>query len=76
MNKSVEEVSEKLEEIIDYLNSHKGEKLYITRNGKIVVKMEGILHTSKRIGVAKEEMKNKDITLEELNSIDVSDSFN
>lgn len=76
MNKSVEELSNTLEEVIDYLNAHKDEKLYITKEGRVVAVMTGISQDSKRIGIAKEEMDGRSITLEELNSIDASDLFN
>ena len=75
MTKSIEEIERQLEDIINFLNTNKNEKVYITKNGRNVAVLTGISSESKRIGIAKEEMKGRSITLEELNSINTSNLF-
>ena len=66
-----------LSELIQKLVDLKEDEIIVTKNGKPLVSMKLINQdSSKRIGIAEKEMKGRSITLEELNSIDLSDCFN
>ena len=70
MELSVSEAKNNLSKAIQTLIDGKEEKIVITKNGKPVVQMT--LYSkkvNKRIGIAKNEMKGFDMSLEEFNSI-------
>lgn len=60
--------------IIQQLIDGDEEIIIVTKNGKPVVQMTPIAKkVSKRVGIAKNEMSIKDVSLEELNSITIDD---
>ena len=60
--------------IIQQLIDGDEEIIIVTKNGKPVVQMTPIAKKiSKRVGIAKNEMSIKDVSLEELNSITIDD---
>lgn len=59
-------------ELVDLLTEGKEQEIIISKDGNLLVTLKPISHSSNRIGIAKEEMKGRSITLEELNSIDVN----
>lgn len=62
--------------IIQDLIDEKEDVIIISKHGKPVVQMTLInKKNSKRIGAAKEEMKNCSLSLEEFNSIPIDDFF-
>ncbi len=62
--------------LIQSLEDKQEDEIIIARNGKPVAKIVLInKNVDKRFGIAKKEMEGRSITLEELNSIDVSDLF-
>ena len=70
MELSVSEAKNNLSKAIQTLIDGKEERIVITKNGKPVVQMT--LYSkkvNKRIGIAKNEMKGFDMSLEEFNSI-------
>lgn len=70
MELSVSKAKNNLSKVIQSLMDGKEERIVITKNGKPVVQMT--LYSkkdSKRIGIAKNEMKGFDMSLEEFNSI-------
>ena len=70
------EAKTNLSKLIQALVDRQEDEIIIAKNGKALVSMKLInKNTSKRLGIAKKEMQGRSITLEELNSIDVSDLF-
>ncbi|MBE6136493.1 MAG: hypothetical protein E7181_04425 [Erysipelotrichaceae bacterium] len=59
-------------ELMDLLIEGKEQEIIISKDSNLLVTLKPIPHVSNRIGVAKEEMKGRSITLEEFNSIDVN----
>ena len=57
--------------LVQYLIDGKEESIIVKKNGKPVIELIPItIKKSKRIGAAKKEMKDFDISLEEFNSIE------
>ena len=76
MEVNIYEAKTNLSKLIQNLEDNIEQEIIIARNGKPVAKLVPISkNVSRRIGIAKNEMKGRSITLEELNSIDVSDLF-
>lgn len=76
MEVNIYDAKTNLSKLIQALVDKQEDEIIIAKNGKALVSMKLITKsTSKRLGVAKKEMQGRSITLEELNSIDVSDSF-
>ena len=64
----------KLSKLVQLLIDGKEDSITITKNGKPVVQLSPISKkNSKRIGIAKNEMKDFNISLEEFNSISTED---
>ena len=76
MEVNMYEAKTNFSKLIQALEDKVEDEIIIARNGKPVAKISLInKNISKRIGVAKNEMKGRSITLEQLNSIDVNDLF-
>ena len=76
MEVNIYEAKTNLSRLIQNLEDNIEQEIIIARNGKPVAKLVPISkNASKRIGIAKTEMKGRSLTLEELNGIDVSDLF-
>ncbi len=75
MEYSVSEAKKHLSQIIQWLLDEKEDSIIISKNGKPVVMMS-LFHNKNpmRIGAAKTEMKDFDISLEKFNSIPI-DNF-
>ena len=64
------EVQKHFDEIIHHLLNGENEFVIITKNGYPIIKIETIKQIkNKRIGAAKKEMRNFDISLEDFNKI-------
>ena len=67
---SISEAKAHLSSLIQQLIEEKEDVIYISKNGKPIAQLTLIRNQkSKRIGVAKKEMKGFDLSLEEFNSI-------
>lgn len=76
MEISIYDAKTHLSNLIQQLIDEKEEVIYISKNGKPVVQLSLIRNKkSKRIGAAKKEMKDFDLSLEEFNSIPVDDFY-
>ena len=76
MEVNIYDAKTNLSKLIQALVDKQEDEIIIAKNGKALVSMKLInKNTSKRLGIAKKEMEGRSITLEELNSIDVSDLF-
>ena len=76
MEVNIYDAKTNLSKLIQALVDKQEDEIIIAKNGKALVSMKLINKTtSKRLGIAKKEMQGRSITLEELNSIDVSDLF-
>ena len=65
-----------LSNLIQQLLDEKEEVIYISKNGKPVVQLTLIkTKKSKRLGIAKKEMKGFDISLEDFNDISINDFY-
>lgn len=74
MEISIYDAKANFSKIIQSLIDEKEEIIIISKNGKPVVQMTLIAKkNSKRIGSAKKEMKDFNMTLEELNSLPIDD---
>ena len=71
MEIDIKEVQRQLPELIQLLESGKEDRIVVLMYGKAVAKITKPY--SKRIGVAKSEMKEPTITVDELNSIEIDD---
>ena len=76
MEINIDEAKTNFSKLIQSLVDQEEDEIIITKNGRPLVSMKLISNnTARRIGIAEKEMKGRSITLEELNSIDVSDLF-
>ena len=65
-----------LSNLIQQLVDEKEEIIYISKNGKPVVQLTLIKNKkSKRLGIAKKEMKDFSLSLEDFNSIPINDFY-
>lgn len=72
MEISIYEAKTNFSKLIQQLIDGKEEVIIISKNGKPVVQMSLLnKKNSKRVGIAKKEMKEVDISLEDFNSIPV-----
>lgn len=72
MNYSVDEAKAKLTNIIQQLVEKKEDVIFITQNGEPIVQMVRYNSASNRVGAAKKEMKDFDISLEDFNNIPIN----
>jgi len=76
MEISIYDAKTHLSNLIQQLVEEKEDVIYISKNGKPIVQLTLIKSKkTKRLGVAKKEMKGFDLSLEDFNSIPV-DNFN
>lgn len=76
MEISIYDAKTHLSNLIQQLIDEKEEVIYISKNGKPVVQLSLIRSKkSKRLGAAKKEMKDFDLSLEEFNSIPIDDFY-
>ena len=76
MEISIYDAKTHLSNLIQQLVDEKEEIIYISKNGKPVVQLTLIRSKkSKRLGIAKKEMKGFDLSLEEFNDIPVDDFY-
>ena len=76
MELSIYEAKSNLSKVIQSLLDEKEDVVIITKNGKPVVQMTLInKRNNKRIGAAEKEMKEFDISVEDLNSIPIDLDF-
>ena len=76
MEVNIYEAKTNLSRLIQQLVDQEEDEIIISKNGKPMVSMKLITkNTTRRLGIAKKQMEGRSITLEELNSIDVSDMF-
>ena len=76
MEINIYEAKTNFSKLIQALVDQQEDEIVIAKNGKPLVSMKLInKNAARRIGIAEKEMKGRSITLEELNSIDVSDLF-
>lgn len=68
---NLNKAQEQFEEIVDSLTSGKIKSITITRDNVPVVEMTAIKAQSKRIGAAKEELKDYHLSQEEFDSIKI-----
>lgn len=74
MTYSIYEAKSNFSKIIQLLIDEQEDSIIISKNGKPVVQMLLInKKNSKRVGAAKKEMKDFDLTLETFNSIPIED---
>ena len=74
MEVSIYEAKTNFSKIVQNLIDGKEEVVIVSKNGKPVIQMSLIAHkNSKRIGIAKKEMKDFDLSLEDFNSISTLD---
>lgn len=74
MEYSIYEAKSHFSQIIQLLLDEKEDMVIISKNGKPVVQMTLLCKkNSKRVGIAKKEMKDFDISLENFNSIPIED---
>lgn len=72
MNYSVDEAKAKLINIIQQLVEKKEDVIFITQNGEPIVQMVRYNSALNRVGAAKKEMKDFDISLEDFNNIPIN----
>ena len=76
MEISIYDAKTHLSNLIQQLVEEKEDVIYISKNGKPLVQLTLIKNKrSKRLGVAKKEMKGFNLSLEEFNSISVGDFY-
>ena len=76
MEVNVYEAKTNFSKLLQSIENNIEEEIIIARNGKPIAKIVPIAkNSSRRIGIAKNEMKGRNITLEQLNSIHVDDFF-
>lgn len=76
MEISIYDAKTHLSNLIQQLIDEKEEVIYISKNGKPVVQLSLIKSKkNKRLGAAKKEMKDFDLSLEEFNNIPVDDFY-
>ena len=76
MEINIYEAKTNFSKLIQALVDQQEDEIVIAKNGKPLVSMKLInKNAARRIGIPEKEMKGRSITLEELNSIDVSDLF-
>ena len=76
MEISIYDAKTHLSNLIQQLVDEKEEIIYISKNGKPVVQLTLIRSKkSKRLGIAKKEMKGFNLSLEEFNDIPVDDFY-
>ncbi len=76
MEISIYDAKAHLSNLIQQLVDEKEEIIYISKNGKPVVQLTLIRNKkSKRVGVAKKEMKDFNLSLEDFNNISVGDFY-
>ena len=76
MEISIYDAKAHLSNLIQQLMDEKEEIIYISKNGKPVVQLTLIKNKkSKRVGVAKKEMKNFNLSLEDFNNIPIGDFY-
>ena len=76
MEISIYDAKTHLSNLIQQLLDEKEEVIYISKNGKPVVQLTLIkTKKSKRLGIAKKEMKGFDISLEDFNDISINDFY-
>ncbi|MBQ6731180.1 MAG: hypothetical protein IJR08_04655 [Bacilli bacterium] len=76
MEISIYDAKAHLSNLIQQLVDEKEEIIYISKNGKPVVQLTLIKNKkSKRVGVAKKEMKDFNLSLEDFNNISVGDFY-
>ncbi len=76
MEISVYDAKAHLSSLIQQLVDEKEEVIYIKKNGKPIVQLTLIRNKkSKRIGAAKKEMKDFNLSLEEFNDISIDDFY-
>ena len=74
MEISIYDAKTHLSNLIQQLVDEKEEIIYISKNGKPTAQITRIAKkNSKRIGAAKKEMEGFDITVDDLNSIEIED---
>lgn len=74
MELNLYEAKTNFSKLVQFLIEGKEDSIVVKKNGKPVVQLTLITSkNSKRIGAAKKEMKDYDISLEEFNSIEVMD---
>ena len=74
MELSIYETKTNFSKLVQLLIEGKEDTIVITKNGKPVVQLTPInKKNSKRVGIAKKEMKDFNISLEEFNSIEIGD---
>ncbi len=74
MELSLYEAKTNFSKIVQLLIDGKEEVIVVSKNGKPVIQLTPISKkNSKRIGIAKKEMKDFDISLEEFNAIPIGD---
>jgi hypothetical protein len=72
MKINIEDAEANFLSIVQSLVDKKEDVVYISKDGKMVAQLTLINQgTSKRVGAAKEEMKDFDISLEEFNNIPI-----
>lgn len=72
MEVNIYDAKTNLSKIIQLLVDQKEDYVIISKNGKPLVKMVLLQDkNSKRVGIAKKELKDFDMSLEEFNSLDV-----
>lgn len=76
MEISIYDAKTHLSNLIQQLVDEKEEIIYISKNGKPVVQLTLIKSKkSKRLGAAKKEMKDFNLSLEEFNDIPINDFY-
>ena len=76
MEISIYDAKAHLSNLIQQLVDEKEEIIYISKNGKPVVQLTLIKNKkSKRVGIAKKEMKDFNLSLEDFNNISVGDFY-
>lgn len=76
MEISIYDAKTHLSSLIQSLVEEKEDVIYISKNGKPIVQITLIRQkNSKRIGAAKKEMKDFNLSLEEFNSIPIDDFY-
>ena len=76
MEMSIYDAKTHLSNLIQQLLDEKEEVIYISKNGKPVVQLTLIkTKKSKRLGIAKKEMKGFDLSLEDFNDISINDFY-
>lgn len=76
MEISIYDAKAHLSNLIQQLVDEKEEVIYIKKNGKPIVQLTLIRNKkSKRIGAAKKEMKDFNLSLEEFNDISIDDFY-